>query len=103
DERVRWPGEVIHSDMLISCRCQDTNSIEEELQFLGFRRKEFFEAALLMFQHRYVCITKYGKPVWIQFQDLIERFIKRRAGLLRQTINEIGVNALEFQAPRLFE
>src|SRR5215510_10384129 len=48
-------------------------------------------------------VAEHGQAIRIQFEYKVQRFVKRRPRLLRQTINQVGVDAFETQRPRHFE
>src|SRR5262249_16278510 len=103
DERVAWACKVIHTEVFISSGSQPLDCIEEELQFLAFRRQMLLEAALLMLEGGYVGLAEYRQTIRSEVQNQIQCFLKRCARLLWQAINEVGVDALESQHSSLFK
>src|SRR5262245_7410326 len=88
---------MVHADVFIAGRRQPVNRIKEQLNFLGLRRQIFFETSLLMLQNGDVRVAEDGHAVRVQLEDEVERLLKRRPGLLRQTIDQIGIDTLESQ------
>src|SRR4051812_47172773 len=48
-------------------------------------------------------VAEYCQPVRTKLEHEVERVLKRHASLFRKSVNEIGIDALETQATRIFE
>src|SRR5262245_12634969 len=102
-EAITRPRKMVHADVFIaSCR-QPLDRIKKQLKFLGFRRQIFFETSLLMLQHRHMRVAEHRQAIRIQLEYEVESLLKRRPSLLRQTIDEIGIDALESQGTGIIE
>ena len=91
------PGKVIHADVDVAFSGQLLNGELENFQFRFRGRQGFlFENALPRFDPGHMGVVENSETIRAQEQHLVEGFFKRSRRLMRQTVNEIEVDGVEF-------
>ena len=93
-------GEMVHADVEVACFDKLHQARAKYFEFLHAFGQMRGERALLFFEPGHMGVAEQRDAIGLQLEDLIDGVAEAFRRLVRQTINEIDVDAIELQVAR---
>src|SRR5271167_1490957 len=91
---------MVHADVDVSGSKKFVEPRAEDAEFLLVRGQMRLKRTLLLLQPGYVRIAEHGHSVRSEREHLVDRRLKTRGGLVRESVDQIDAEALKSQFAR---